>query len=360
MPSPQLPLDAAGFRRQVERSFGKTLRALNLQQKGLGVDREFDIVKVILDYKKEDEAKVVLKAQEVWSQNFGAARSWRSTKRRDYGSKHKISIKEGSELKWIRDRREQVATKANACAPDTDDIDVGEYWLKEHEKELVFQEKKRRTKYHEAVKQGVADGSDVAEELQAVAQEQAKKDKERMRSQELAQRRITPGTPLTVEQLGERVVYVDGSLKQREAVMTWLRERRITRTEFRSRAQVFVVASPSSPSARVQWVAMLVGGYVMNPDLLLTGSGVAISYKAALKLRRQIWMTPRFREKHAGIALCITEAKKRFGTAGKKFKILKGDSPDTYMEARAKVPAKRRNEVIALMVAGEELHTYSP
>ena len=52
----------------------------------------------------------------------------------------------------------------------------------------------------------------------------------------------------------------------------------------------------------------MVGGNVMSLRLLLHGSGPGIMYVGNLQVRRKVWVTPAFADKHTALATIIKDA----------------------------------------------------
>ena len=73
--------------------------------------------------------------------------------------------------------------------------------------------------------------------------------------------------------------------------------------------KVFVVSSPATTSLRVKLAAVLRGGYLMSTRLLLQQCGSSVAYHFALgPSKRQVWFTPAFAEKHAGLTTVIRKS----------------------------------------------------
>ena len=74
--------------------------------------------------------------------------------------------------------------------------------------------------------------------------------------------------------------------------------------------QVFLTADPGNPSNRMLWGAVLRGGLIATPRRLLgcSDSGPCIGYKAALKTKRQVWLSSEFNARHPALATIIQDA----------------------------------------------------
>lgn len=60
--------------------------------------------------------------------------------------------------------------------------------------------------------------------------------------------------------------------------------------------------TPADISERMLWAAVLRGGYVTSPELFNGGAAAVVKYKAALSVKRLVFLTDGFVTKHRGIA----------------------------------------------------------
>jgi hypothetical protein len=67
-----------------------------------------------------------------------------------------------------------------------------------------------------------------------------------------------------------------------------LRRSELTIVQDRVGASVFCVLNPANPGDRVRAVASLIGGVLCTPELLLSGSGVALKLQRAISWPRHI------------------------------------------------------------------------
>ena len=101
----------------------------------------------------------------------------------------------------------------------------------------------------------------------------------------------------------------------------------------------------------MKWIAILTGGYIVSPSLLLTGNGVAVKYLAELDRTRKLWMSERFVDKHAALAGCIRGAIADYG--GRKFSLMDGNFGD-FAEARQTATRQRNPTRVAFLLTNRE------
>ncbi len=141
-----------------------------------------------------------------------------------------------------------------------------------------------------------------------------------------------------------------------QALQQCLRRRGVTRVHRRVDANMFITNSPGKLGIRDRCIAVLVGAYVCSPSVLLAGSGVAMLYKAAFASRRELWISPSFKDRHAAVCACISGARANFRRP--QISIMKEESRQAFVNQRARaVRAGKRTSVLAL-VAKTELQAH--
>ena len=70
---------------------------------------------------------------------------------------------------------------------------------------------------------------------------------------------------------------------------------------------MFVLKSLENIPTSVSWNAGLCRGIVCGPDFVISGSGPCITYHAALKSQRLLWMTDGFIQAHGRLANATIE-----------------------------------------------------
>ena len=232
-------------------------------------------------------------------------------------------------------------------------------WRSGHEKETTFQDNKRQKKMFEAFEQGALDTSLVTKGFKAkyddFVRHRGKQDQRHLQDVERRQRRAHGGVPKPLADIVNMPTFIDKSLeeKDRARVQDWLSKNGVPQVPNRIDAKMFVILNPAAAGERINWVAKICGGYIVNVDILLTGVGIGFAFKAAATTRRQVWISEKFRQKNEGVALCIEGAISNFGK-GCKFKVLRGDRTvfeEAHAQARA---ARRKKEVLALVTEKEK------
>ena len=80
--------------------------------------------------------------------------------------------------------------------------------------------------------------------------------------------------------------------------------------ESRSAAQILVVDDVASPGQKATWAAAMNGATVVSSQIVLSAgqAGPYVTYRPAVAIRRWIWMSVLFRERHPVVSGIITEA----------------------------------------------------
>ena len=124
--------------------------------------------------------------------------------------------------------------------------------------------------------------------------------------------------------------------------------------EYTANCKAFVVGDPANLGDRVELAAIMMGGYVMSLRLLLHGSGPGIMYVGNLQVRRKVWVTPAFADKHTALAAIIKDAPFHAKARMKKIqtKILNSEAEFEVVKAHA-VAKKRPTTVIGIGTSRE-------
>ena len=67
-------------------------------------------------------------------------------------------------------------------------------------------------------------------------------------------------------------------------------------------------AGKSLPPERVQWAAVLVGGWITEPSGLVNNNGIVLKYKKAIRTQKKICLTEGFRNGHLEISALIVDS----------------------------------------------------
>jgi len=340
-----------------EQAFARTLRSLNAQQGALKESREEDILKLVIDYKEEQESMVLGLAREQWARYYNHARAPRTEKRLDFmKAKAKISGRD-TETSWLRARRSQVSAgmleKKSASAPAR----PLKRWLPGHDKETTFQKGKRQKKMFDTYEQGALDQELITDvfkaDFAAYETKRAVQDKRHLREVSKKEANAEGGVAKSYEAMVAMPTYVDDSLDDEEKVEVrrWLTQSGATEVSTRLEAKMFVVKRPADAGDRINWIAKLIGGYIVSAAHLRTRRGVGLAFKPAAKTKRSLWISPAFKQKYEGVAACIRGALQNYGES--KIKLI--DDRGTFEAERARARAAKRNkEVVGLVTSSEK------
>ncbi len=168
--------------------------------------------------------------------------------------------------------------------------------------------------------------------------------------------RSAGGHAWPIEHINKLKAYIDKTLRGDETFMQWLRGSAICTVDSRIEAQMFIVPLPSTAEARTQMTAVLAGGLMVTPSLLLTGTGPSRQFVPAAMRKRSMWISPQTRARHPSLITCIVRTLGKIKK--KKFKILTG-SRTAFVNAHSLARrARRRTEVLALVSSQEKKARY--
>eukprot|EP00959_Pyramimonas_sp_CCMP1952_P304623 6375221-Pyramimonas_sp.AAC.1 len=78
-----------------------------------------------------------------------------------------------------------------------------------------------------------------------------------------------------------------------------IREQRMVVTRNRESADIFVVTNPTHPGQRTHLISMLAGKYIVSSEFLENGGqGACLAFKPVIRIKRLVWITPKFEECH--------------------------------------------------------------
>ena len=170
----------------------------------------------------------------------------------------------------------------------------------------------QKNKEYKNLVQGYIDGhlilGEVPEDMQAVAQAFVEHQNENYRKLTRDQARKTALMATKMPNLRGRRIYVSN------ASWAHLPETRQYRFEPElAKAQVFVVRDPAKPGPLVRWAVTLFGGSLIDLAMLKNrGSdrpgGVCFNYDAAIRVKRRLFMCPRFVAAEPRIASLVRAA----------------------------------------------------
>ena len=73
-------------------------------------------------------------------------------------------------------------------------------------------------------------------------------------------------------------------------------------------ADVFIVPDVADPGRRIQYKAAVAGSIVLSQCLITKDIGGYVRYKRACSVHKEMWLSDRFKEKHAEIETILQEA----------------------------------------------------
>ena len=160
----------------------------------------------------------------------------------------------------------------------------------------------------------------------------------------------------TLELFSGKRVYVDKNINIKDHLKV-MRGLGLIVSESRVGASVFVVPRAEKPGERVQWVSMLVGGYITTIKDLLQMQGIGFKYIPALLKRRRVCFSTLFSEKHGVIEQIIRECVNNF--TGSKWTIVDG-ALDAFKERKTIAKKQRRPNGEIRVVTHKENKTDCP
>lgn len=325
-------LVAPGNTSGIERDFSKAQRILGPQWNGGELSEEH---RTTIMMAKITPA-LLGSARLVWAQCLGKPRAAGSSdrRRRHLGlslkawSRRKARLSTTCESAWLKRRREcldgvDARPASKLSEEDVLNIEMGAKaaWSPMHEKEMTWQNKRKRERLCEDVLEGTVPESatPAGVSLHDLRQQLAGRDALMARAKDRREKVLQQPKPLDIAHMGLRYVYVDGeaqaTLQHRE--WRWASRKRelgLHEVADRALADIFVVLNPTSPGDRNQLVASMRGGLVCTPDMFLQPPGVVMKCRQMLHLKRNIFCSKRCRRKHATLLeLCSRVCRLRAG-----------------------------------------------
>eukprot|EP00438_Fugacium_kawagutii_P007524 Skav231105 [mRNA] locus=scaffold2525:459335:462529:+ [translate_table: standard] len=272
----------------VERSFGKTRKAISDQQGSLSEFKENVLTKLLLDRPAlpAEVDHITDVARQVWGTWFGIPRKSSSKKRRrlkkkrsydddnDNGNDKPKRRKMISEIDFLRQRRSEIdgAVKDNEGQAKNTVLKVklGKAGMKE----LKFQRQKKFKQMVDAYNQGVLDQRHVSpafrKKLAQHVEQERSRDRTRKQKAKRAHALLTSdGKALTRQQVSDMGIFLEKDAGA--SARAWCKVSRCPPKKHRTLAQVFVGRSPELLGQRSKMVAVLVGGFVVTEASLSLG-----------------------------------------------------------------------------------------
>jgi hypothetical protein len=342
----------------VEQSFSAGLRALEPSRLNMQEDCEEATLRFATLKWRRTEAQcelpssLVQRAREIWVESgFGQSRQ-HTAQRIDAGVKGCHHRDEG-EHAWLKAKRRAV-TNAVAASPsgvtvEAADPDSGA-WTTRHHKEQEKQRKKQALRRVEALRDGVLLPEEISPDLVEAAAKEAKKDQQRDKAHRNGAKRrafrIKSGKRLKMP--AGTVVWVDPEAQ--EKVQEAVAEMEFVIAQDKSLdVQLYVLPTLADwkSHTRILMYAALSGAAVAPAQTVADGKGPYLQLKGRLQLRRAVWATPDFTQKHPAVVKVLQEAAGRPGS--------KWTCYASKAEFEQHVRAKPRDVALALTRGGEAL-----
>ena len=186
---------------------------------------------------------------------------------------------------------------------------------------------------------------DVLHAVDKFKELQAARDNRRNLQRTLEHRKAAKLKPFIVEDLKGQSIWVDAACWS-DQLSRALARADLHVVSSRVEADVLLVANPTEPGERVLWAAIFRGGHVTAPAVFLKGHGPAITYAAMFSKKKSIYVTAKFKEKHA-VLYTIAHASITEKRPGRRLVLVSEE--DAFLDLKVKAEAKKRGaEVIGV------------
>lgn len=256
-------------------------------------------------------AQVIAGARQVWADTFGKPRNCAASEpkftsgiKRQAASVDQLT----TESAWIKRRRHSVAAisrAASSCHADGHGV-VMEDMPEALQDEAKFQQKKALAHKVTAMREGVLLDDEITTELLQASAEMKIREGKATQIREAKMRRLQSSMkegcgPSYAELEGAKTL-VEGGLLVGD-LSCCLAKRKVSVTESWREANIITVSNPGRLGMRALWTAALQGLFVVTPAFWFDRGGAIVKYVGAMTERRArfVWVTQRFRERHAGI-----------------------------------------------------------
>ena len=352
----------------IEQNFSMFKRSLGQQWNGseLGEERRL-VLQLASNTLPDADAKLLAAARLIWSTVFGAPRTLnaagtlRSLARKSSTTHHDTR----TATAWLRRRRQhvdQAAAKAKLVVDQAVEDAATAAWTDQHDKEVRFQKKARLEIHCAAVQQGVVAQHTLGEGAEAVMngyqQDVLKRETQLVQKESALRRKMS--RPQMPDLRGGKVFVDTGAadlLNQTPAEWALaLRRSELTIVQDRVGASVFCVLNPGNPGDRVRAVASLIGGVLCTPELLLSGSGVALKLQRAISWPRHIFLTARCYDRHR-VMIDVMQRVCKLNKNSRWTWYLETDGADRralFLDRARKRQANHTQELVTLLVDDEQ------
>ena len=318
---------------RVEQDFSKIDEVLGSKRLSGLEATEDDVIKVILDAptNPQELSKVVARARAIWRDCFGVSRPGDGYKARRFDTgvpKNKkreldvagAGVPQGKFARkdFVQERRATAANLVESISA-TDGLNmingiadaVLPGWTAKHDKELAFQQAKRTHRLNEAVGSGLIINPDDAI-VEAASDQRAE---EKARSVAAAKRaarmkeKVAPGKAIDFALLRGHSVFFSTRSNACDRQAATLGMRVLPAMTGGQIARIVVAADVASVPESCEIVVRLLGGSIITPEVFLgTRQGPCLTFLPAVTVKREIWLSTKFRAAKPAIAAIVDRA----------------------------------------------------
>ena len=320
---------------RVEQDFSKIDEVLGSKRLNGLEATEDDVIKVLLDAPTDPKelSKVVANARIIWRECYGVSRPGEGKARRfDLGVPKKKTNKRELDVvgeagvpqgKFARtdfvQRRRAAGANLVASVEAADGQDMINAiadaalpgWTEKHDKELAFQAAKRTHRLNEAVGSGLISSPDDAI-VEAASDQKAE---EKARSIAAAKRaarmkeKVAPGMALDFALLRGHGVFFSARSDACYRRAAALGMRVLPAMTGDQSARVVVAADVAKVPESCELVVRMLGGSIVAPEVFLgTRQGPCLTFLPAVSVKREIWLSAKFRAVKPAIAAIFDRA----------------------------------------------------
>ena len=346
---------------KIEQSFSKVQMVLTEQRLHCKHANENMYIDLLMINANEAELNdLVTAAQAIWSECFpGQNARIHTTRRNDAGAKHKwapgpSTADKPTEKAFLKRMCSQISDMAApSCSPDSlVGMAKPSVWTDSHEQEVQFQRQKLMKRTVDAHMHGHLLPSEHTHALDQAAADEDKRQaaslKKRVNAKVKYERRTLARPPSTDMYYMARI-FLDKDLVMPSNCLDVLYRNGATTVSDEWAATMFLSNNPLKPNnTLITWAACLRGCWVVSPDVVLGKAGPSIKYFAALNTRRQLFVTPLFRQKFLKEWHILLEL---LATCSHKWIMLTGTQ---WARARAVAELKKNPATVIAFMCPEE------
>lgn len=356
----------------VERLFSKGHVTAGLCRTDLSEDLILDEVHIICDNEDHEAAKWAADAQKIWRDVYKTARGSGSgdgdrPRRIDFGVPKKAVYEDGKTSLANFERQRQALVEKMSLNRSPSSVVAApvvgtDGWTVAHAGEIAFQKSKRLARFLEAGCEGRLLEKELTPKMRRALElykiyQQKVADEYQVRKNKERREQAPPIAPL----LDGKRAYVDTGvgIDNNKRELAKLRTAGMTRTLCREDAEVFVVHDVVHMGQRNTWCLALGGGIACDLEYMASAGskGRCLTYSAAGRVRRDVFMSPGFLRTHPTLAQILIARTKH--PSGKW--VWHVDKASFRSVAATKHRQKRFAEVVAFLldseVASQDLHS---